>query len=61
MLNLLTFFGAGVCGMGRPNVPGESQHIQHIQGFKGFGADMALKFTVLRGLERLMPPNPLKC
>ena len=58
MLNMLDFsrdfFWGGVC----PKVPGEIQRIQH---FKGFGADKGLKFNILRGLDRLMPPNPLKC
>ena len=32
-----------------------------IQYFKGFGADEALKFNILRGLEASVVPNPLKC
>ena len=31
-------------------VPGKIQHIQQIQHFKGFRADRALKFNILRGL-----------
>ena len=57
MLNVGTF------GQTPPpqKVPGEIQHIQHIQHFKVFGASRALKFNMLRGLEQLMPPSPLKC
>ena len=61
MLNMLNFFRAGERGGPARKVPGEIQHIQHIQHFKGFEAIGALKFNILRGLERLMPPNTLKC